>query len=164
MTASLRSNPHTDGSAATRRPILATFAVVLGLAACVDASHAFAQSIGERNGILTDADGRALYTYDKDGAGVSYCTAGCALAWPPFIAKDAAAENGAFTLITRADGRRQWARDGKPLYLYAGDIRAGDVHGDNKGGAWHVVKSDVTHASDTKAPSSGHQAADYGYY
>jgi predicted lipoprotein with Yx(FWY)xxD motif len=139
------------------------FAVVLGVAALLDASHAVAQSTGERNGILTNAEGRTLYTYDKDGAGVSNCTGGCAFAWPPLLAEHAAMDNGAFTQITRADGRRQWAHDGKPLYRYIGDIAAGDVHGDNKGGVWHVVKIDVTQASGAKPPSSSHQADGYDY-
>ena len=41
---------------------------------------------------------------------------------------------------------------------------AGDVHGDNKGGVWHVVNSGGAQASTTKSPSTSGKADDYGYY
>jgi predicted lipoprotein with Yx(FWY)xxD motif len=44
------------------------------------------------------------------------------------------------TLVSRTDGLRQWAYDGKPLYTYHEDAMRGDVEGDNEGGVWHVVR------------------------
>ena len=35
------------------------------------------------NGILVDAAGRTLYTFDNDRDGKSACNGGCAVAWPP---------------------------------------------------------------------------------
>jgi hypothetical protein len=34
----------------------------------------------------------------------------------------------------------QWAFDGRPLYYFAGDAKAGDANGDGSGGVWHVVR------------------------
>jgi len=90
--------------------------------------------------IMTSPQGMTVYTFDKDQAGTSACYGDCAMKWPPLIAGANAQEYGEMTLITRTDGQRQWAYDGKPLYTYHEDAAAGDVKGDNVGGVWHVVK------------------------
>ena len=41
----------------------------------------------------------------------------------------------------------QWARDGKPLYVFAGDGQPGDAKGDGTGGVWHAVKAGSARAS-----------------
>lgn len=94
---------------------------------------------GER---LTDKTGMSLYTFDKDvaGSGASACNNACADAWPPLGAADAAKDMGDFTVITRADGRRQWAYKGKPLHLSTGDTKSGDTTGNGKGGVWRLAK------------------------
>ena len=48
---------------------------------------------------------------------------------------------GPLSVIARPDGGRQVADDGRPLYRYAGDIKAGDTNGDGIGGIWHVVNA-----------------------
>ena len=60
-------------------------------------------------GVLTDNQGRTLYTFDKDiGApGKSVCNAQCATNWPPLAVAPNAAALGDYTIITRADGARQ---------------------------------------------------------
>lgn len=89
---------------------------------------------------LTDSKGMTLYTFDKDDAGVSNCNGGCAKKWPPFAAKAGAkAPAAGFTIITRADGTSQWAKDGAPLYYWIGDKKAGDTNGDGVGGVWHTA-------------------------
>jgi predicted lipoprotein with Yx(FWY)xxD motif len=93
-----------------------------------------------KGGVLTDADGKTLYIFDKDAGGVSACYDGCAVNWPPFLAKPDAAAKGNLTLVARKDGQKQWAASGKPLYYFAGDAKPGDTNGDGKGGVWHVVK------------------------
>ena len=92
--------------------------------------------------ILTDEKGMALYTFDKDEAGKSNCSAECAQNWPPAAARADAKPVGDLTLITREDGTMQWADDGKPLYTFIGDKNPGDVTGDGKNGVWHVVKEE----------------------
>ncbi len=91
-----------------------------------------------RNGVLADAAGRTLYTFDKDTANKSNCAGGCLAAWPAFVAKAEAKAAGDFGLID-ANGAKQWAVNGKPLYYFAGDTKPGDRNGDGSGGVWHVV-------------------------
>ena len=123
------------------------------------ANVAIAQSVDETNGILAAA-GRTLYTFDKDAANKSNCNGGCAAAWPPFLVKDSDRTTGEFRAITRDDGTRQWAMNGKPLYFYAADVQAGDAKGDGQGGVWHVI-SGASKRSEAK-PAAATQAAD-GY-
>jgi len=82
----------------------------------------------------------SLYTYDKDGVGVSNCYDDCAVNWPPALL-DAGTKLGEnYTLIARNDGTWQIAYKGKPLYLYEGDKRIGDINGDGIGGVWKLSK------------------------
>ncbi len=90
--------------------------------------------------VFTDADGMTLYTYDKDTPGKSKCAGLCAVFWPPVIATGTAKSTGGFTTITRDDGTKQWAYNGKPLYGYINDPKAGDTNGDGVDGVWHVAK------------------------
>lgn len=92
--------------------------------------------------IYVDAKGMALYTFDKDSAGKSACNDDCAKNWPPLMAAADAKDEGEWTLVTRDDGSKMWAYEGKPLYTFAQDKKAGDVTGDGKGGVWHVAKAD----------------------
>lgn len=93
--------------------------------------------IGE---VFTDANGMTLYTYDEDTPGKSNCTGLCAAFWPPVIADGAAKPTAGFAAISRADGSKQWAYKGNPLYGYALDAKAGDTAGDGADGVWHAAK------------------------
>lgn len=53
----------------------------------------------------------------------------CAEVWPPALASDDAKPLGAFTIITRKDGRKQWAYDEHALYTSIRDRQPGDVLG-----------------------------------
>src|SRR6185503_9990527 len=72
-------------------------------------------------GLLVDAQGMTLYTFDKDAQGRSNCSGGCAAAWPPSAAAAGEAGSGDLGIITRDDGARQWTFQGLPLYRYAVD-------------------------------------------
>ena len=48
-------------------------------------------------------------------------------------------KTGGFSLITRDDGKLQWAYQGKPLYLWWNDKKPGDHDGDGLRGTWHVA-------------------------
>jgi predicted lipoprotein with Yx(FWY)xxD motif len=91
-----------------------------------------------RDGILADAAGRTVYTFDKDTAGKSNCSGGCLAAWPAFMAKEGASAKGEFTLID-ANGGKQWTVKGMPLYYFAGDRKPGERNGEGSGGVWHTV-------------------------
>ena len=89
--------------------------------------------------LLTDANGMTLYTYDKDtvDGGSSACTWQCIRIWPPVQADQT--HGPGFGAITREGGARQLTYEGKPLYYFVGDRRAGDANGDRMDRVWHVV-------------------------
>lgn len=93
----------------------------------------------EKDGVLTNKEGRTLYTFDKDSSGRSNCSGGCAAAWPPFAVANPALAGGDFSIVAREDGGTQWAFKGKPLYFFAGDTKPGERNGDGQGGTWHVA-------------------------
>ena len=66
------------------------------------------------NGVYVTAKGMTLYTFDKDAAGKSNCNGKCAENWPPALASDGAKPSGAWTIVTRDDGLKQWALNGSP--------------------------------------------------
>lgn len=98
------------------------------------------EAYAQTSGLLTAPNGMTLYTFDQDRPNTSTCNRGCAKSWPPyFVEADAAAPEG-LTIVERQDGTQQWAKDGQPLYFWAGDRRPGDVNGDGVGGVWHVAR------------------------
>lgn len=91
------------------------------------------------DGILTNAAGMALYTFDKDAPGVSNCDAACLAIWP-ILSAEGGGDEGDYTVITRADGTKQWAFKGMPLYTFVKDTKPGDRLGDGVKGVWHLAK------------------------
>jgi predicted lipoprotein with Yx(FWY)xxD motif len=93
-------------------------------------------------GVLTNAAGMTLYTFDKDaaGSGKSTCNGPCAANWPPLMAMGDAKPSGDYSIVTRDDGTKQWAYKGRPLYLWAKDAKPGDKTGDGFNSVWHVAK------------------------
>jgi predicted lipoprotein with Yx(FWY)xxD motif len=94
--------------------------------------------------VLTNAAGRTLYWFAPDTSTKSVCNGSCAAYWPPVAGplKAGAGVTGTLTTITRADGSKQEAYDGHPLYTYIGDSGPGQANGNNlnlNGGLWHVV-------------------------
>ena len=89
--------------------------------------------------ILTDAKGMTLYTFDNDKDGMSSCYDSCASNWPPAIAPSGAKASGDYGLTERKDGQMQWTYYGMPLYLWAQDMKPGDMTGDGMKGVWHTT-------------------------
>jgi predicted lipoprotein with Yx(FWY)xxD motif len=88
--------------------------------------------------MLVNGAGMTVYTFDKDSAGKSACSGPCATTWVPVAAGDAPVA-APYSSVTRADGSKQLAYNGKPLYTYAKDKKAGDKTGDNFREVWHIV-------------------------
>jgi predicted lipoprotein with Yx(FWY)xxD motif len=88
---------------------------------------------------LVNSDGMTLYTFDRDSKGKSNCNGQCANLWLPLIATVDATPSGAFSLITRDDGRKQWAYKDKPLYSWSKDSKPGDTTGDGVNNVWHIA-------------------------
>lgn len=89
---------------------------------------------------LADAKGMTLYTFDKDAKDKSNCDKDCLKKWPAFHAAANTKAEGKWSLVKAADGKEMWAYEGKPLYTYAEDKKAGDTNGDGVGGVWHLAK------------------------
>ncbi len=108
----------------------------LALPGVASAGHAM-----EKGGMLVDHAGMTLYTFDKDAGGKSMCNGECAKNWPPLMVKanDEPAK-GKWSVVMRDDGAKQWAYDGKPLYTFIKDKKAGDMTGDGMKDVWHVAK------------------------
>lgn len=93
-----------------------------------------------RNNMLVGESGMTLYTFDRDTAGKSVCNGPCATAWPPLIVIGSMQPSGAYTVVARDDGRKQWAYKGKPLYFWGKDTKPGDITGDNVNNVWRIAR------------------------
>jgi predicted lipoprotein with Yx(FWY)xxD motif len=119
------------------------FAAVLMVAL---AGSAFAQAPAKtgnstKGKVLTNTHGMTLYTYADDSKGKSACNGRCAANWPPLMASAGANAGKGYTVITRADGSKQWAYKGKPLYTWKNDHKPGDITGDGlHGGDWKLAR------------------------
>lgn len=47
---------------------------------------------------------------------------------------------GAYSIVERKDGSKQWAKDGMPLYFWVKDKKMGDITGDGVKGEWDVAR------------------------
>ena len=90
--------------------------------------------------VWVDAKGMTLYTYDKDSSGKSTCSGQCAQLWPPHFVDGDAKASGDWTIVSRGDGKKQWAYKGKPLYLWKDDKKPGDITGDGVNNVWRLAK------------------------
>ncbi len=95
---------------------------------------------------FTDPEGRTVYLFTKDTElYVSSCTGDCLANWPPVPApagRLTLPSNGLGELapIDGADGSKQLAYNGIPLYYFAGDTAPGQLNGQGVGGVWWIVK------------------------
>ena len=113
--------------------------IALALGAC--AAMGPAAPVRYADGVLVNDAGMTLYTFDKDVGGQSACYDKCAALWPPLYSAADARGSGDWTVVQRKDGRSQWAYQGKPLYLWVKDQKAGDKTGDNVNNVWHVIRA-----------------------
>jgi len=109
--------------------------------------------------ILTDAEGRTLYSFANDFNTSNNCSGGCAALWPVFFAGDGLTQAlvgtgldlADFGTITTAAGAKQTTYKSWPLYYYAPLVggtntqeAAGEIQGEGVAGFWHVAKPDYT--------------------
>ncbi len=94
------------------------------------------------DGTLVGSNGMTLYTFDKDaaGSGKSVCNGPCASNWPPLFVMDGETAPADYTIVTRDDGKKQWAFKGKPLYYWVKDQKPGDRTGDGFNNVWRVAR------------------------
>jgi predicted lipoprotein with Yx(FWY)xxD motif len=108
-----------------------------------------AASVTGLGAVVTDADGKTLYRFDKDISQppTSNCEGECASAWPPVLAGVATPmlkgiQDTQVGTTTRKDGSKQLTLNGWPLYEFAGDKSAGDASGQGVNGTWFAVAPD----------------------
>ena len=154
---------------------LAAVALVTGLAVAVGVANAALVSVHSTQNtalgkILVSASGRTLYHDSLEKQNLVKCTGACAAEWPPLViaagAKPVAGAGVTASMlgtVKRSDGKLQVTYGGKPLYLFSGDKKAGDVKGQGTGGIWHaltpsgavVTKAVKTSSGSTTGTSSG---------
>lgn len=98
--------------------------------------------------ILTDNQGRTLYSFALDVSGQPACNGDCIVKWPVFYKGNPSLDEGLnatdFGVITRADGTKQSTYKGWPLYYFQNDTKVGDVNGEGVGGTWFTAKPDYS--------------------
>ena len=117
------------------------FLMAAALAGCASMSAPPLPAMAS-GGVLTDAAGMTLYTFDRDtaGSGKSACIGQCALNWPVLRAQADDQPRGDYGIIARDDGARQWTFKGKPLYRWVKDQKPGDKTGDGVNNVWRIAK------------------------
>lgn len=115
------------------------FSLLAALALSAQADSPPAKMSGDA---LVGPNGMTLYVFDKDqaGSGKSACSGPCAENWPPLAASAGDKGSGDFSVVSRDDGKKQWAYKGKPLYYWSKDQKPGDRTGDGFKDVWHVAK------------------------
>ena len=101
----------------------------------------------DASGVLLNAQGFTLYTFDNDAPDSSACAEDCTADYKPLTVPSAqqltiglgltAAD---FSTFMRGDGTTQVEYQHHPLYTYAGDENPGDMLGDGIGGVWHTAR------------------------
>ena len=138
------SSKSSTGSTGTTQPAAATTTTSgSSLNAKTTVALADNSTIGKK--ILVNSDGMTLYMSEKDSAGKSNCTGVCAQAWPAATVTGtptygAGLTAGDFSVITGANGEKQLAVNGQPLYTWQGDKTAGAATGQDVNG-FYVVGS-----------------------
>jgi predicted lipoprotein with Yx(FWY)xxD motif len=102
---------------------------------------------GSAGAFLTNASGRTVYLWAKDGMNMSDCSGACAAAWPPVPATGTLTATGSakasdLGTITRSDGTKQVTYDGHPLYYFVGDSSPDQTAGQGSaafGAKWWLV-------------------------
>jgi predicted lipoprotein with Yx(FWY)xxD motif len=95
--------------------------------------------------VIVAKDGRTVYLFTADKGKTSRCYGQCASFWPPLIAGHptvgAGLKRSLLGTTKRRDGKLQVTYGGHPLYYFAQDKKAGDIHGQafvHFGGTWWV--------------------------
>ena len=136
-----------SSTATTPAPAAATAAPTAPASASAAAGATLAISETAALGkFLTGADGKTLYVFTKDtAANASVCVDACLASWPPLVATGGTAPaaptgaTGTFATFARPDGTMQVSYNGKPLYYFGKDTKAGDTNGQGVGGVWFIA-------------------------
>jgi predicted lipoprotein with Yx(FWY)xxD motif len=149
--------PTTASAPPSAAPSAAASASASASAAAAGEVYEVTVATGAVGSHLVGEDGKTLYAFTVDVPNKSNCTDACATKWPPFTVEDddtlkaGAGVTGTLTTFARADGKKQVAINGVPLYYFADDKAAGDTNGQGFGGKWFVVPPAGPSASPSKS-------------
>jgi predicted lipoprotein with Yx(FWY)xxD motif len=126
------------------------------------------KDVGGVGQTLVDASGKTLYFADQEADGTIKCTDSCLSFWTPVTgtADDAKSVTGLATTKRSDTGAEQLTFQGKPLYTFKLDTKAGEAKGNNLTDAFAGVDftwraATTSAAAPTQAPSSSDGG--YGY-
>lgn len=112
--------------------------------------------------IVVDGKGMTAYFFDKDtvGATTSACVATCATLWAPITTTSATpvidGVSAAFGTIATTMGAMQVTVNGRPIYTYTKDVKAGDTAGQGVGTVWYVLDDKGNEVKVAPTASSGY--------
>jgi predicted lipoprotein with Yx(FWY)xxD motif len=118
-------------------------------------------SKGSVGAVLSNRQGLTLYRYTPDKPGISNCTGGCAVTWPPLVLPSGVTTPVPGTGVTglgttkRSDGSLQVTYNGMPLYTFTGDSSRTDAAGQGLDGTWFVIKPTAAGSTATTAAPTG---------
>ncbi len=113
-------------------PLATPFGITLqplGLAQGYGLDKTTASGVPRDKIVFATVEGLTLYTRDADPIGASTCGAECANTWIPAKVSGKVTPVANWSVITQADGTKQWAFKGKALYTFVDDIDPGSVGG-----------------------------------
>lgn len=93
--------------------------------------------------VLTTTKGRTLYNLSVEKHGRFICTASCLSVWHPLMVPAGVRPTGPVKLgtVQRPEGGTQVTYEGRPLYRFGGDSKAGQANGEGikDVGTWHAA-------------------------
>lgn len=127
--------------------------------------------------VLVDAKGLALYSPAQEANGMVRCTGSCTSIWVPLTLRNGKTQPVASSslmpklgVVTRPGGSKQVTFEGRPLYTFAEDTKAGSVSGngvaDSFGGThftWHVASTGKVTGNSGSTSSTSSSGGGYGY-
>ena len=107
------------------------------------------KKVGDLGKVLVNGHGQTLYLFEKDKHGKSACYGQCATFWPPAFTTGkpkagAGVKSSLLGTTKRKDGKLQVTYNGRPLYAFKGDSKAGQAKGEGSkafGAEWYVVNA-----------------------
>jgi predicted lipoprotein with Yx(FWY)xxD motif len=102
--------------------------------------------------VVADGKGTTLYAYEADknvnrpsgGASERGCDEWCMKLYVPVLAAGDFKTIGDWSVISMADGKKQWAFKGMGLYTHTRDREPGSIEGTLAYRVWHTIKRDGT--------------------
>lgn len=127
--------------------LAATAALTLGAGGAAASAHGTKVSLRttSHGKVLVTSKGFALYDFSRDKKNTSACNATCRIYWKPLQTSGKPVAGSAVDKrLLGQTSKHQVTYDGKPLYTYIADTRAGQTTGEGEfasGGYWYLVNA-----------------------